>query len=179
MALGGAALLLWERCGLRGCPDVDRLRGYMPEQASLVLDRRGRELAKLYVVRRVVVPLDLLPQHAPAAFVAIEDRRFWEHGGVDWWRVPVALWRNLRSLEVREGFSTITMQLARNLFPQELPPRERTPWRKLGEMRVAQEIEERYGKRDILELYLNQIYFGSGAWGIEAAAQEYFGKPAA
>ncbi|HEX6938099.1 MAG TPA: PBP1A family penicillin-binding protein [Longimicrobiales bacterium] len=175
----GIGWLLWERCGLRGCPDVERLNGYVPDEASVVVDRRGREIAKLYRIHRVVVPLDSLPPYVPAAFIAVEDRRFWEHDGVDWPRVFGAAWANVRAMGIEEGFSTITMQLARSVFPERLPLRERTLSRKLAEMRVAKEIEERFTKREILELYLNQIYFGGGAWGIEAAAQEYFGKPAA
>ncbi|HEX7117777.1 MAG TPA: PBP1A family penicillin-binding protein [Longimicrobiales bacterium] len=175
----GIGWLLWERCGLRGCPDVERLNGYVPDEASIVVDREGREVAKLYRVHRVVIPLDSLPAYVPLAFVAVEDRRFWEHDGVDWPRVAGAAWANLRARRIVEGFSTITMQLARNVFPERLPLSERTLSRKLAEMRVAKEIEERFTKRQILEMYLNQIYFGGGAWGIEAAAQEYFGKPAA
>lgn len=172
------AWLLWARCGLKGCPDVARLRGFVPEQASVVVDRSGGELGKLFRIRRILVPLDSLPEYVPAAFVAIEDQRFWEHGGVDWTRVAGAAWANVRALGIAEGFSTITMQLARNIFPEQLPYSERTLSRKLAEMRVAREIEARYSKHQILELYLNQIYFGSNAWGIEAAAQEYFGKSA-
>lgn len=168
----------WERCGLRGCPDVELLQGYVPAEASVVVDRRGEELTKLYRVRRIVISLDSLPQYVPAAFVAIEDREFWDHDGVDWSRVLGAAWTNLRALRIEEGFSTITMQLARNLFPERLPGAQQTLSRKLGEMRVAMQIEDRYTKQQILELYLNQIYFGEGAWGIEAAAHEYFGKPA-
>jgi penicillin-binding protein 1A len=180
LALGLAAgIVLWQRCGLHGCPDVEMLRGYMPDEASVVVDRNGEEIGKLFVTRRVVVPLDSMPEHLPHAFVAIEDQRFWSHGGVDWRRVIGALARNVRAREVEEGSSTITMQLARNIFPDQLPASQRTLWRKLGEARVAREIESRYTKHEILELYVNQIYFGSGAWGIEAAAQEYFGKPAA
>jgi len=175
----GVVSFLWLNCGLRGCPDVAEVRGYMPAQASVVLGRGGEELGKLYRVQRVVVELESLPAYVPAAFVAIEDKRFWEHGGVDWQRVPGALLANVRAGEVEEGFSTITMQLARNLFPRRLPAGQRTLWRKLGEMRVAQGIEAEIGKAEILELYLNQIYFGNGAWGIEAAAREYFGKGAA
>lgn len=170
--------VLWQNCGLAGCPDVELLRGYVPEEASVVVDREGRELAKLYRVRRTVVPLDSLPPYVPAAVVAVEDRRFWEHGGVDWQRVVGAALVNLRAGRFQQGFSTITMQLARNLFPDRLPAHERTISRKLAEMRVAFEIEAKYDKKEILELYLNQIYFGNGAWGIDAAAGEYFGKRA-
>jgi 1A family penicillin-binding protein len=175
----GAGALLWQRCGLRGCPDVDQLRGYMPDEASVIYDRDGEELSKLYLTRRVVVSIDSLPEHVLNAFVAIEDQRFWRHGGVDWRRVVGALLRNVRAGGVEEGSSTITMQLARNVFPEQLPASQRTLPRKFAEARVARGIEARYSKEEILELYLNQIYFGSGAWGIESAAQEYFGKPAA
>ena len=175
----GAVWLVWESCGLRGCPNVGQLGEHLPAMASVVLDRRGTELVRPFAANREFVSLDSLPAYVPAAFVAIEDKRFWKHRGVDWHRVLGAAWTNLRALEVEEGSSTITMQLARNAFPQELPPQKRTVWRKLAEMRVAREIEARYTKRQILELYLNQIYFGERAWGIEAAAQEYFGKPAA
>jgi penicillin-binding protein 1A len=142
------------------------------------LDRNGTELARLYAIQRKIVPLEALPPYVPVAFVAIEDRRFWEHDGIDRRRVLGATLANLRSLEIRQGFSTITMQLARNAFPDRLPYRDRTITRKLAEMRVARLIEERYTKHQILELYLNHVYFSSGAWGIGAAAQEYFNKPA-
>lgn len=178
LVLAVILLVLWQRCGIRGCPDVDKLRGYMPEEASVVLDRNGEEIAKLFVTRRVVIGLDSLPQHVPDAFIAIEDQRFWDHGGVDWRRVVGAGLKNVRSGGVEEGASTITMQLARNVFPDELPASQKTIFRKIGEARVAREIESRYTKEEILELYVNQIYFGEGAWGIEAAAQEYYGKSA-
>lgn len=178
LSVAGLAWLLWQRCGMRGCPEVERLDGYVPDRAAVVVDRHGVELARLYVVQREIVPLDSLPPHVPAAFVAIEDQRFWQHGGIDWRRAAGAAVANVRSLGVRQGFSTITMQLARNAFPDRLPYSERTLGRKLAEMRVAMAIEARYTKRQILELYLNHIYFGRGAWGIEAAAREYFRKPA-
>ncbi|HSJ09284.1 MAG TPA: transglycosylase domain-containing protein, partial [Longimicrobiales bacterium] len=183
---GGGALLLflvaftvlWQRCGLNGCPDVDMLKGYMPDEASVVMDRNGEEVAKLFVTRRTVVPVDSMPEHLLNAFVAIEDRRFWDHGGVDLRRVLGALATNVKSGSIEEGSSTITMQLARNVFPDKLPANQKTIWRKLGEARVARQIEGRYSKREIMELYLNQIYFGSGAYGIQAAADEYFAKSA-
>lgn len=170
--------VLWSRCGIRGCPDVDELRGYMPDEASVILDREGEEVGKLFQVNRTIIPLDSLPEHVPQAFVAAEDRRFWDHGGVDWQRVPGAAFANVQSGGIAQGFSTITMQLARNLFPDKLPAAQQTLWRKLGEMRVARDIEKEYSKEEILEMYVNQVYFGGGAWGIEAASQEYFGKSA-
>ncbi|MGH7553369.1 MAG: transglycosylase domain-containing protein, partial [Longimicrobiales bacterium] len=110
------------------------------------------------------------------AFIAIEDRRFWDHEGVDWLRVAGAFWKNIKALGIEEGSSTITMQLARNVFPDKLPANEKTVWRKLGEARVAKDIEAVYSKQEILELYLNQIYFGQGRYGIVEAARYYFGK---
>jgi len=178
LVLLAVVTVLWFRCGIAGCPDVDMLRGYMPDEASVVMDRNGDEIAKLFVTRRVYIGLDSIPKHVADAFIAIEDQRFWDHGGVDMQRVFGAMLQNLRSGGVQEGASTITMQLARNIFPDELPANEKTIWRKIGEARVARQIEGRYTKQEILELYLNQIYFGEGAWGIEAAAQEYYGKSA-
>ena len=172
-------VLLYQRCGFAGCPDVSRLNGYMPDEASSIVDYRGEEIGKLFLTRRTVVPLDTMPKYVPAAFIAIEDRRFYDHNGVDWRRVFGAAYSNVKALGIAEGSSTITMQLARNVFPDKLPASKKTPFRKIAEVRVARAIEKKFTKDEILELYLNQIYFGQGAWGIEAAAQEYFGKPAA
>ncbi|HEX7050821.1 MAG TPA: PBP1A family penicillin-binding protein [Longimicrobiales bacterium] len=174
----GVGRVLWLRCGLRGCPSIERLDRYVPDNASRVLDRNGVELARLYSVHREIVPLHSLPEYVPQAFIAIEDQRFRQHHGIDWRRALGAAWANLRSLGIEQGFSTITMQLARNAFPDRLPYTDRTIGRKLAEMRVATLIEERYTKDQILGLYLNHVYFGSGAWGIAAAAHEYFRKPA-
>jgi penicillin-binding protein 1A len=172
-------LLTWERCGLSGCPNVQRLVAYQAEGGSVLLDRQDREFAVLRPVRREVVPLSSLPPYVGQAFIAIEDRRFRRHDGVDWPRVAGAAVANLAAGSVEQGASTITMQLARNAFPERLPATERTLRRKLLEARVARDIENRFGKEEILELYLNHIYFGGGAYGVEAASRYYFGKPAA
>ncbi|HUH12555.1 MAG TPA: transglycosylase domain-containing protein, partial [Longimicrobiales bacterium] len=180
--MGVVTAVLWFNCGIKGCPDVALLKGYQPDEASVIVDSEGEEVTKLFHVKRVVVDLDSLPEHVGQAFVAIEDQRFWEHGGVDWRRMFGAGWATGRSLVGAggnlEGGSTITMQMAGNLFPERLDRRERTVWRKIGELRVAGKIEDEYTKEEILELYINQIYFGSSAWGVQAAAQEYFGKSA-
>ena len=168
----------YHTCGFAGCPSIEQVSGFVPDEASVVLDRDGEEISKLFKVNRVVVDLDSLPEIVPQAFVAVEDQEFYEHGGVDLTRVLGAAWQNVRSGGIAEGFSTITMQVARNLFPEQLPIQEQTLNRKISEIKVARQLESRYSKEEILSLYLNQIYFGSGAWGIEAAAQEYFGKPA-
>ncbi len=174
--VGGAA---WQTCGFQGCPDAARLAAYRPGGAPLLLDRQGQVIATLSPDDLPEVHLRSLPEYLPAAFLAVEDRRFLEHGAVDWRRVAGAFAANLRHGGVEQGFSTITMQLARNLFPLEIPGQERTAARKLLEIRVAQQFEARFSKPEILELYLNHIYFGNGARGIEAAAWQYFRQPAA
>jgi penicillin-binding protein 1A len=174
--VGGVA---WQTCGFQGCPDAARLAAYRPGGAPLLLDRQGQVIGTLSPDDLPEVRLGSLPEYLPAAFLAVEDRRFLEHGAVDWRRVAGAFAANLRHGGVEQGFSTITMQLARNLFPQEIPGQERTAARKLLEIRVAQQLEARFSKPEILELYLNHIYFGYGARGIEAAAWQYFRQPAA
>ena len=173
-----AGLMLYMNCGVSGCPDVRQLAAYQPGGAPVLLDRDGEKFADLAPFERVVVALDSLPEYVPQAFVAVEDRRFWDHDGVDWVRVFGAALANVRALGVSQGSSTIPMQLARNVFPKDLPGTQRTMKRKLQEARVAREIEKRFEKREILEMYLNHIYFGGGAYGIEAASRLYFGKPA-
>jgi 1A family penicillin-binding protein len=174
--VGGVA---WQTCGFQGCPDAARLAAYRPGGAPLLLDRQGQVIATLSPDDLPEVRLRALPEYVAAAFLAIEDRRFFEHGAVDWRRVAGAFAANLRHAGVEQGSSTIAMQLARNLFPLEIPGQERTAARKLLEIRVAQQLEARFSKPEILELYLNHIYFGNGARGIEAAAWQYFRKPAA
>jgi penicillin-binding protein 1A len=169
-----AGWLLWERCGLRGCPSVDRLAAYQPGGAPVLLDRDGEPFADLRPVKHRLVPLDSMPPHLRQAFIAVEDRRFYEHRGVDWRRVAGAAWADLRAGELAQGSSTITMQLARNVFPDRLPGQRRTFRRKILEVRVARDIERRFSKDEILELYLNHIYFGGGTYGIGAAAHHYF-----
>jgi penicillin-binding protein 1A len=180
--LFGLSLLLgvaWRTCFFGRCPDVASLAAFRPGAASLVLDRAGREVSQLVPADYEMVRLRDLPAHVPAAFVAIEDRRFFDHGAIDPRRIAGAVWANLRSRGFEQGFSTLTMQLARNLFPEELPGSQRTTLRKLLEIRTAQEIEANFSKPEILELYLNHIYYGNGVRGLGPAARHYFGCPAA
>ena len=169
----------WSTCGFQGCPDVRGLTSRQIDGASLLLDRNGEPFANLLATEPRLVPVATLPATMRDAILAVEDRRFYEHKGVDWPRVIGAARANLRARRFEQGFSTITMQLARNLFPDRIPGRVRSLGRKLLEVRVAREIEQRFGKDEILELYLNHISFGQGARGIEAAAHFYFGRPAA
>lgn len=164
-------------CALGGCAPLDDLAEFHAEGSEL-FDANGEPFARLATVNRRIVSLDSLPDYLPAAFLAIEDRRFYSHSGIDIWRTVGALINNLRSGSVQEGGSTITQQLARNLFPDWLPYTDRNLRRKVLEARVARQIERTFSKEKILELYLNHIYLGSGAYGVEAAALTYFGKPA-
>lgn len=157
------------------CPTIEVLDEYTPNQTSKLYAVDGRFIAELGIERRTLVKLDEIPQIVRDAFVVTEDKRFYGHVGIDWYRVFGAAVNNVRAGGWQEGFSTITMQLARNIFSDRIS-REKTLVRKIKEGKVARAIEARYDKRKILELYLNQIDLGSGAYGVETAAQRYFGK---
>ena len=174
----GGVVAAWTRACAGTCPTAEQIEAFAPRQASLVLDARGGVLGQFYRERRTLVSLDSLPEHVSMAFVAIEDRRFFEHEGVDPVRMVAAVRDNIIQGWGGPGGSTITMQLARNLFPQQLPQQETTVRRKVAEIKLAMEMERRFSKERILELYLNHIYLGAGAYGIEAASRTYFGKPA-
>ena len=162
-------------CGFRGCPSISEIQTFKPSQGGLVLDRNGDLLGYLNPVRRISVPLDKIPDHVRHAFIAVEDRRFEKHTGVDWRGMGRAFWRNALSLGVREGASTLTMQVARSGFMGDRE-NERSLGRKLIELRLAPRIEKAINKEQILELYLNLIYLGDGTYGVEAASRHYFGK---
>src|SRR5262245_6439387 len=134
----------------------------------------GKPLATRGEMHGAIVTLKELPPYLPRAFVAIEDRRFYRHYGIDPIGLARAVIANLMRRGVAQGGSTITQQLAKNLFLTQ----ERTFWRKLQEVVLALWLERRFSKTEILELYLNRVYFGAGAYGIDAAAQRYFGKRA-
>lgn len=168
----------WSQCFFQQCPDVESLGAFQPGKAPVLLDRHGEVFADLAPVERDIVPLFSLPSHVPNAFLAVEDQRFYRHRGIDWRRVGGAMAANVKAGGFAQGFSTISMQLARNLFPERIPGQEQSLARKLLEIRVARKIEDQFSKPEILELYLNHIYFGNRARGIEAAAQQYFGVPA-
>ena len=163
-------------CGGNTCPSIEGLDQYDPNQASKVYAADGRLITDLGLERRTVVPLDEMSPYIKATFLATEDKRFYEHDGIDWVRVMGAMKTNLFELRFAEGFSTITMQLARNLWPDDISGRDKSLRRKLREVKVALEIEKKYPKDKILELYLNQIDLGNRAFGVEAASQRYFGK---
>jgi penicillin-binding protein 1A len=154
-------------------PDPLSMRPKATGPVIRILGHDGAVIAERGV-SRAYIPLDMLPKHVSEAVVATEDRRFFEHSGVDPYGMARALVANLRAGRVAQGGSTITQQLAKNLFLSS----ERTYTRKAEEVVMALWLELRLGKRDILELYLNRVYFGGGAHGIEAASQRYFGRSA-
>jgi penicillin-binding protein 1A len=153
-------------------PEVQTLESYKPSITSRVYSDSNQLLAEFFVENRTPVVLSDVPEALIRALVATEDARFYSHRGLDYRGIARALYRNVRSGKILEGGSTLTQQLAKVLF---LTP-ERSYLRKIKEMALALKIEQRYTKQEVLTLYLNQIYFGSGAYGVEAAAQTYFGK---
>jgi penicillin-binding protein 1A len=169
-------------CRAGQCPSVAELDAYQPRQTSKLYAADGRFIAELGLERRTLLRIEDMPPVVKQAFLIIEDKRFYEHGGIDWYRVPGAAWNVVKTQSFSQGFSTITMQLAGNIFPERINRRETSGLaaleRKLKEIKVARAIEEKYEKDRILELYLNQIYLGNGAYGVETAAQRYFGKSA-
>jgi penicillin-binding protein 1A len=167
----------WSRaCAGNTCPSIEELGGYDPNQASKVYAADGRLITDLGLERRTVIPLGEMSPYVKTAFLATEDKRFYKHHGIDWFRVFGAIKTNLFQLRFAEGFSTITMQLARNIWDEDISGRDKSLRRKLREAHVALEIERKYPKDKILEIYLNQIPLGNGAYGVEAASQRYFGK---
>src|SRR5512137_2048374 len=155
-------------------PEVQALEHFEPSITTRVFSDSNELLAEFFVENRTPVQLADVPDVLLKALIATEDTRFYSHSGLDYRGIARALARNIRAGKVLEGGSTLTQQLAKVLF---LTP-ERSYLRKIKEMALALKIEQRYTKQEILTLYLNQIYFGSGAYGIEAAAQTYFGKQA-
>lgn len=156
----------------RGLPDVSALKGYEPSQTTRIHASTGELIATLFKENRTYSKIDEISPYMLDAMVAVEDSRFREHIGVDPRGVVRAAVYDLRHKGAHQGASTITMQLARNLF---LNP-TRTLERKIREVLLSLEIEKKFTKNEILELYLNQIYFGSGAYGIAAASDLYFDK---
>lgn len=166
---GGVGFFLFSVWDL---PEVQTLEEYKPSITSRVYSDSNKLLAEFFLENRTPVSLDDVPGHLIQALIATEDARFYRHRGLDYRGIGRALYRNVRAGRIVEGGSTLTQQLSKVLFLT--PERELT--RKLKEMALALRIEQRYTKREILTLYLNQIYFGSGAYGVEAAARIYFGK---
>jgi len=167
VAIGFMGLLLYYGTTL---PDTSELLAESRGSGLTILDVHGRTIAVRGASSGPVVQVESLPPHVASAVLAIEDRRFYSHGGLDFIGLGRAILTNLKAGEVVQGGSTITQQLAKNLF---LSP-ERTFRRKVQETLLAYWLEARFTKNEILTLYLNRVYFGGGAYGIEAASQRYF-----
>jgi penicillin-binding protein 1A len=178
----GAVLALWALIAAIGAlvwvgihlPPIQSLEIPKRPPSVLILGDNGATLATRGDMGGAAVPIGELPDYVPNAFIAIEDRRFYSHGGIDPLGISRALVADVLHRGTAQGGSTITQQLAKNLFLTQ----ERTVNRKLQEIVLALWLEHKYSKRQILELYLNRVYFGAGAYGIEGAAQRYFGKSA-
>ena len=169
--IGGIGTLVWIGIHL---PPIQSLEIPKRPPSVLILGANGATLATRGDMGGAAVPLRELPDYVPKAFIAIEDRRFYSHHGVDPWGIMRAVFKDVVRRGASQGASTITQQLAKNLFLTQ----ERTVSRKLQEVALAFWLEHKFTKAEILELYLNRVYFGSGAYGVEAAAQRYFGKSA-
>src|SRR5437870_4578189 len=156
----------------RSLPSVTQLESFEPSVGSKLYDANDEPITECHVERRIFVALSQMPPALKEAVIATEDARFYSHRGVDPTGIARAIYQNFRRGRIVEGGSTITQQLAKVLF---LTP-DKSLERKLKEAVLALELERRYSKDRILELYLNQIYFGQGAFGVEAAARTFFGK---
>lgn len=166
LILGGCSAVI-----LAGNYVIDEEKLAMP-QTSVFLDREGQEFGQMAEEDREIVKLEDMPDYLAEAFIAVEDRRFYDHYGVDPRAVLRAMWVDLKTKSLAEGSSTITMQLARNVFLTS----EKEWSRKIKEAMIAINLELNYTKDQILEFYLNQIYFGHGKYGVETAADWYFDK---
>ncbi|PGA96151.1 transglycosylase domain-containing protein [Bacillus toyonensis] len=174
--LGGVAtflvaIVLYKLIVLAGSYMMDE-KQLVFHSSSRIVDQKGKEITKLYVENRELVPIEQIPKYVQQAFVAVEDARFYEHQGIDYPSILRALYKDTLAGEKVEGGSTITQQLAKNVFLT----REKTFTRKLKEVAISLQLEQKYTKQQILEMYMNHIYFGHGAYGIQAAAKLYFNK---
>ena len=155
-------------------PKLDTLQDYNPPVVSEVYDKNESKIGEFWTEKRILLKPEELPKVAIQAVVAGEDDRFYDHKGIDYWGIARAMLENLKAGHVVQGGSTITQQVTKSL----LLTRERTFERKIKEAMLATEIEKKFSKNEILYLYLNQTFFGNRAYGIEAAAQNYFHKSA-
>lgn len=179
-ALVSSALLAGGLVGLaisfRNLPDVRALKSYVPSQTSYIYDVKGREILSLHdEENRQIVPLGQISPHLKRAVLAIEDSNFYRHGGINPNSIGRALLANVKEGGVSEGASTLSMQLVKNVYLSQ----QRTFTRKLAEAILAIRVEQIFSKDQILDMYLNYIYWGHNNYGVETAAQSYFGKPAA
>lgn len=153
-------------------PDLWELENYRPPIITTIYDEEGRVVAEYFIERRKVVPIEKIPKQLIEALVSTEDKRFWTHHGIDYMGITRALYQNIKAGHIVRGASTLTQQLARSFYLS----REKTLDRKIKEALLAYRIERDLSKQEILFLYLNQVYLGNSSYGVEAAAENYFGK---
>ncbi len=158
----------------RDLPSLEQLENYDPDLVTRIYSADGKVLNELFVQKRVFVELDKIPDYMQHAVVSSEDRRFFDHWGLSMRSIARAVMINTLSLSYRQGFSTLTQQLARNLYKS--VGFEDSILRKVKEMITAIQIERTYTKDEILEMYLNTVHFGHGTYGVEAATKRFFGK---
>ena len=158
----------------KNLPSLEQLENYDPDLVTRIYSSDGKVLNELFVQKRVFIELDRKPEHMQYAVVASEDRRFFDHWGLSMRSIARAIMVNTLSLSYRQGFSTLTQQLARNLYKS--VGFEDSILRKVKEMITAIQIERTYTKEEILEMYLNTVHFGHGTYGVEAATKRFFGK---
>jgi penicillin-binding protein 1A len=158
----------------RNLPSLEQLENYDPDLVTRIYSADGIVLNELFVQKRVFIELDRIPEHMQHAIVASEDRRFYNHWGLSLRSVARAIVINTLSMSYRQGFSTLTQQLARNLYKS--VGFEDSLLRKIKEVITAIQIERTYTKEEILEMYLNTVHFGHGTYGVEAATKRFFGK---
>jgi penicillin-binding protein 1A len=173
-AIGAAVIagMFWYYGSDPSLPKISSLADYEPLQVTRIVTADGKVVGELYEQRRTYVPIEEVPEVVVNAFVSAEDASFFEHGGIDYWGMLRAVFVNVKAGEKRQGASTITQQVVKTFL---LSP-ERTFKRKFQEIILARRLENSLSKREILALYLNQIYFGHGRYGIAEAARFYFGK---
>ena len=158
----------------KNLPSIEQLENYDPDLVTRIYSSDGKVLDELFVQKRVFTELNQIPEHMQQAVVSSEDRKFYNHWGLSLRSVARAIMINTLSLSYRQGFSTLTQQLARNLYKS--VGFEDSILRKVKEVITAIQIERTYTKDEILEMYLNTVHFGHGTYGVEAATKRFFGK---
>lgn len=165
----GVGLLAWT---IKTAPDISKIAQYKPSEATTILSEDGKTLARLYIENRIYVPLSRIPMDLQNALIASEDQQFWEHPGFNFWGILRAIYVDIKTGSKAQGASTITQQLAREIALT----KQKLFTRKIQEIYIAVQLERMYTKEEILEMFLNSIFFGHSAKGAQTAAQQYFGK---
>ncbi len=171
LVIGGGGTWLWVSV-MKGVPTLDQLENPHPELATRLISSDGESIDQFFIKNRTTVKLREVPKSMIDALIATEDRDFYDHWGMNVWRTISAVWKDIVTLSPKQGASTITQQLARNLYLSQ----EKSVFRKLREAISAIQIERTHTKNEILEMYLNVCYMGRGAYGVAVASQIYFGK---